>query len=244
MNLLAIDTSSKYFCLAVAKGDTIVAQFHKPLGAKLSRLILPTIDKALKKSGISIRRINYFAVGLGPGSFTGLRVGLATIKGLAFFLRQPIIGIVSLDALARSMNKFDGLTTLTINPQASRRIEGYICPIVDAKRRLVYSAIYSVNGKLRRRSKYLLAPIEGLLKEIGKKHKVFFLGDGISLYHRDITKKLGKAAIFADESFWYPKPENLIALAREKIKNREFDNPDKIVPLYLYPKECQINTVV
>lgn len=226
MNLLAIDTSTKYFSLAVAKDDKIIARFHKSIGPGLSRLILPIIDRQLKKAGIPLHRIDCFAAGLGPGSFTGLRVGIAAIKGLAFSKRQPVAGIISLDVLALAQAKRDG---------------ALICPIVDAKRKLIYSSLYRCGEPLKRVSKYLLVSAEDLLKAIGKKEKVYFLGDAISLYRNEITGKLGSAAVFAEESLWYPKPRELVSLAREKIRNKEFDSPDKIVPLYLYPKECQVS---
>jgi tRNA threonylcarbamoyladenosine biosynthesis protein TsaB len=224
MRILALESSSKYFSLAIARDDTLLAKFHSPLGIRLSRLIMQTIERALRKSGLSLGKIDYFAVGLGPGSFTGLRVGLSIIKGFVFSLNKPVVGLVSLDTLAHSVNKF----------------EGVVCPVIDAKRELVYCALYSVNGRLRRSSGYLLTCVEGLLRKIDKKQKVFFLGDGIHLYKSEIAKRLDEGAVFADKSLWYPKPENLITLAREKIMKREFSNPDNIVPLYLYPKECQI----
>lgn len=226
MNLLAIDTSTKYFSLAIAKDDKITAQFHRPIGERLSRLILPIIDRQLKKAGIPFRKIDCLAAGIGPGSFTGLRVGIAAIKGLAFARCLPVAGIISLDALALTQAKRDG---------------AYICPIVDAKRKLIYSALYRSDSSLRRIRRYLLVSVEDLLKTIGKRHRVFFLGDAIALYRKEITGKLGSAAVFAEESFWYPRPQELVMSAREKIKNKELDNPDSIVPLYLYPKECQVS---
>ncbi|TAN61392.1 tRNA (adenosine(37)-N6)-threonylcarbamoyltransferase complex dimerization subunit type 1 TsaB [bacterium] len=226
MNLLAIDTSTKYFSLAVAKDDKITARFHKPIGPGLSRLILPIIDRQLKKAGIPLNKIDCFAVGLGPGSFTGLRVGIAAIKGLAFARALPVAGIISLDVLALTQAKRDG---------------AYICPIIDAKRKLIYSALYRRGESLKRISKYLLVSAEDLLKAIGRKDKVYFSGDAISLYRNEIVGKLGGAAVFTEESFWYPGPRELVSLAREKIRNKELDNPDKIVPFYLYPKECQIS---
>jgi tRNA threonylcarbamoyladenosine biosynthesis protein TsaB len=226
MNLLAIDTSTKYFSLAVARDDKIIARFHKPIGPELSRLILPIIDRQLKKAGIPLHKIDCFAVGLGPGSFTGLRVGIAAIKGLAFAKALPVAGIVSLDMLARSLAKRDG---------------AYICPIIDAKRKLIYSALYRCGEPLKRIGKYLLVSAEGLLKAIGKRDKVLFTGDAISLYRNEIAGKVGGAAVFAEESLWYPGPRELVSLAWEKIRNKELGNPDKIVPLYLYPKECQVS---
>lgn len=226
MNLLAVDTSTKYFSLAIAKDDKMTAQFHKPIGAELSRSILPIIDRQLKKSGIPLRKIDCFAAGLGPGSFTGLRVGISAIKGLAFAQALPVAGIVSLDMLALTQAKRDG---------------ALICPIVDAKRKLIYSALYRSDSSLRRISRYLLVSIGDLLKKIGKLDEVFFLGDAISLYRNEIAGKLGSAAAFVDESFWYPRPQELLMSAREKIRNKDFYNPDEIVPLYLYPKECQVS---
>ena len=189
-------------------------------------MIIPLIEKALKKAKLSLRDINYFACGLGPGSFTGLRVGLAVIKGFAFSLNKPVVGIISLDCLAGSQSDFSG----------------YVCPVVDARRSLVYSAIYRAkNGALKRKSRYLLVSPNELLAKFNNQDEVVFLGDGLSLYRDDIKKKLGLRAHFADDNFWYPDPRNLLRLAREKIKSKETADLDKLVPFYMYPKECQIN---
>ena len=236
MNILAIDTSSKYFSLAITRDDILVSRVYEPLGRELSRQIIPTIEKALKKSGLALKHIDYFACGLGPGSFTGLRVGLATIKGLAFSLNKPIVGVGSLDIIAHSPRNKAGLPTGLPTGEAGR-----ICPLVDARRSLVYSALFCIeNGQLKRKSRYLLIPIKELLAKFNPQAKVLFSGDGLLLYRDDIEKKLKASASFAEESFWYPLPENLLFLAREKIANKEFSDLHTIVPLYLYPKECQI----
>lgn len=219
MNILAIDTSTKYFCLVIAKGAKIVAREYKPLGRELSRLIIPHIDMALKKAKLSLCDIDYFGIGVGPGSFTGLRVGLATIKGLMFGLNKKVFTVSSLDIIASSVFKDKAL----------------VCPVVDAKRSLIYSAIYKTG---RRKSKYLLVSVKDLLKTV--KEKVTFLGDGLLVYKNDIRRHLKEPVVFLDESFWYPLPESLLRLGLEKIKSREFSDINKIVPLYLYPKECQI----
>lgn len=225
MNILAIDTSSKYFYLAIAEDDKIKVSICKPSGRDLSRIIIPLIEKALKKAGLSLGDIDYFACGLGPGSFTGLRVGLAVIKGFAFSLDKPVAGIVSLDAIAGSQSNFSG----------------YVCPVVDARRSLVYSAIYRAkDGVLKRKGRYLLVPLKELFLRLKGQAKIIFLGDGLSLYRDEIKKEFGSRAHFADENFWYPDLENLLRLAREKIKNKETMDSGKLVPFYMYPKECQI----
>ena len=225
MNILAIDTSSKYFYLAIAEDDKIKVNIRRPSGRGLSRMIIPLIEQALKKANLSLGDIDYFACGLGPGSFTGLRVGLAVIKGFAFSLNKPVVGIVSLDCLAGSQSNFSG----------------YVCPVVDARRSLVYSAIYRLkDGVLKRKGRYLLVPLKELFAKLKGRAKIIFLGDGLSLYRDEIKKEFGLRAHFADENFWYPRTENLLRLVKEKIKNKDFADLDKLVPFYMYPKECQI----
>ena len=249
MNILAIDTSSKYLCLSIAKDDKLVAGMRRPFARELSGKIIPSIDAALKQSKLSLQAIDYFGIGLGPGSFTGLRIGLAAVKGLIFPFRKPIIGVGSLDLLARAVSNHSGL----------------VCPIVDARRSLVYAAIYKMTDRhLMRKSRYLLVSVEKLLSSLKGKDEVVFLGNGLNLYTDEIKKKLGSLAILADESLWYPREEALMSSVKEKInasaalsidterrrsiKNKEFSDlsPEgdlhKLVPLYLYPKECQVNT--
>jgi len=243
MNILAIDTSSKYLCLSIAKDDKLVAGMRRPFARELSGKIIPSIDAALKQSKVSLKAIDYFGIGLGPGSFTGLRIGLAAVKGLIFPFRKPIIGVGSLDLLARAVSNHSGL----------------VCPIVDARRSLVYAAIYKMTDRhLMRKSRYLLVSVEKLLSSLKGKDEVVFLGNGLNLYTDEIKKKLGSLAILADESLWYPREEALMSSVKEKInasaalsidterrrsiKNKEFSDLHKLVPLYLYPKECQVNT--
>lgn len=223
MKILGIDTSSNNLSLAILGNQNEIVEENIDSQKRLSSIILSSIKDILKKKEIALDSLNAFAIGLGPGSFTGLRIGTATVKGLAVGSHKPVIGISSLDILARSVSG-----------------GGYqVCPVVDAKRQKVYSCIYKIrNNHMVRTSKYLLIDIRDLLKKI--KNKTIFLGDGIGIYKEVITKKLGKKAIFADERFWFPSAGNLVILARERFLNREFDDIDKLTPVYLYPKECQV----
>ena len=267
MKLCIIDTSSKYFSMAIAQDTKLLAGVFKPYGKELSRKIMPTIADALKKAKVSLARIDCFGVGIGPGSFTGLRVGLATIKGLTFLRNKPVVSVTSLEVMAYAL----------------REIDGFVCPLVDAKRELVYTALYEVKKtRITRRSRYLLAPMKELLDSIENyiksprsdpsalrasgsskiclkplpvgqilleklrtDKKITFLGDGLLRYQAVLLKALGKRAGFIfDELMWYPKPENLMACVREKYDKKEFSDIDTLVPLYLYPKECQIKKAV
>lgn len=227
MNILGIDTSSKRLCLGIMNHNGKIIEYNVNSGTRCTDLLLPTIKKALRQIKLSLNEVDYFAVGLGPGSFTGLRIGLATIKGFAQALGRPIIGLPTLDILARN-----GLS-------GSR---GIICPLVDAKRNLLFTALYevSLNNKLKRKSPYLLINIEELLKRLKEPHKlVTFLGDGLSLNQHRLSQKF-KNSIFLNEYSWYPKGGNLIKLTLDLISKRRFSDAKRIKPIYLYPKECQI----
>ena len=137
MNLLAIDTSTKNLSLAVTKKGKVVKFRNVKLTRPLSSSIMPSIKKILNSAGITLSKLDGFAVGLGPGSFTGLRVGLSTIKGLAFATKKPVVGISSLDVLA-----------MNIKEDCAQ-----ICTLCDAKRNLVYACLYEKKGAtLKRKS--------------------------------------------------------------------------------------------
>jgi tRNA threonylcarbamoyladenosine biosynthesis protein TsaB len=225
MNILGIDTSSKFLSLAIQKDNRLVFEVSVDSQSRLSDLLIPSIKKALKKGRLSLKTLHGFAVGIGPGSFTGLRVGITMIKALAFSLQKHIVGISSLDIIAQNI----GSTPLQI------------CPIVDAKRDNVFSCIYGIkNGNLIKKSKYLLINIRDLLKDIDT--KTIFIGDGLKVFGDLIRKEKKTKAIFAAPSLWYPKASSLLTLACKAFRKQKFSDVDKLVPLYLYPKECQIRT--
>jgi tRNA threonylcarbamoyladenosine biosynthesis protein TsaB len=152
---------------------------------------------------------------VGPGSFTGLRIGIATVKGLAYSSGKPIVAVPTFDAVARNASDF----------------EGVICPVLDARKNKVYACLYK-SGKngIKKISKYLLLPASDLMKILEKYDKIFLLGDGVKL--------LGKTE---NETFdWYPRAEALGALALESFKKKKFVSPEDLEPMYLYSKECVV----
>lgn len=222
MYILSLDTSTKNFSLAVSKDDMILAKRNVILKKVLSDSIMTSIDGILKKAKINLAKIDGFAVGLGPGSFTSLRVGLATVKGLAFATNKPVVGISSLDVIALG-SEYQG---------------GTICSICDAKRNMVYAGLYRANGSgLIKKMTYQLSAIEDLLTKI--KRKTVFIGDGIEIFKKEIEKSK-KVEYFERESLWYPKAENLAQLALKRFKMKKTDNINTLVPIYLYPQDCQV----
>lgn len=242
MKILFLDTSSKYLSLAVAEDDRVLSQMHRLLDRKHSTQLVSLIDKVLKKARLSLKRIDGFCVSKGPGSFTGLRIGITTVKGLAFVLQKPVVAIPSLDILAQN-------ACAVIN----RRIL-QVCPIIDAKQDKVYTSLYQTrpvqkrfsngarNGKVMRKSGYLLLTIEELLKKLVG--EILFLGDAILLYRENIRKSKKIKPIFAKERFWYPQATRAVPLAMKRFREGKLDDVNGLRPLYLYPKECQIKKVI
>jgi len=224
MKILGIDTSTKYLCIGICDQDKIY-EFNLDVGQKLSALITLTIKRILDSLGWEAKDIDYFACGLGPGSFTSLRIGLSTIKGLAWALNKPVVGIPSLDILSRNVN-FSGYT---------------IVPIVDAKRNLMYCSAYRIMGKkLKRIMPYQLLTKEELVLKFKK--DVLFFGDASGLY-KDYLLKHVKLATVLERDFWYPQAHNIILVAKEMVQLKKPSNAFGVLPIYLYPKECQIKII-
>ena len=221
MKLLLLDTSTKNFSLAVTCGEKILISEDIVLEKILSSSIIPQITQALKKAKIKLSQIDGFGVGIGPGSFTSLRVGIATIKGLVFVLNKPVVGVSSLDVIAAGWLKEN-------SPLA------VIC---DARRELLYASFYRKKENiLKRTSDYMLLPAQEIVKKI--KEKTILLGDGIKILEKESLIK--KNFILAEEKFWFPQAKNLLPLVKARFIKKKYDNADKLVPLYLYPEDCQV----
>jgi len=228
MNLLAVDTSSRRLSLAVKTADGKIRQRNVILTRVLESSMIPAVRRILDGSGLSLDKLDALAVGLGPGSFTSLRVGLATMKGLAFAAGKPLIGIPSLDALVLGCAGLEA---------------AQICTVGDAKRNMVYGCVYDVkDGGAARRSEYLLIEMKILLTRI--KNDTVFAGDGADLYKDLILahgKKIRRRMIFAGDKSAYPQARHVLELAEEIAAKGKFSAPEQIAPLYLYPDDCQVS---
>lgn len=195
MNILAVDTSSVYLGLAVTKNGKIAGYLHKKAEMAHSSILVPSIDKVLKKAKIKIGNIDVFAISAGPGSFTGLRIGVTTVKGLAYSLKKKIVAVPTLDVIARNAKGFHGI----------------ICPVLDARKNKVYSSIYRSRGKIVKRiSQFLLLPLEELKKKLDKYDKIYFLGDMIgskAWYPR--AEIVAELALNEIKNKHFVKPEDL-----------------------------------
>ena len=219
MHFLSLETSTKIFSLAVSKDEEVLRFRNLKSAQVLEDSIIDAIDKILDSAGVAFQKIDGFAVALGPGSFTSLRVGLSTVKAFAMATQKPVVGISSLDVIA------EGVAHIACDE---------ICVITDARRGNVYSAIYR-QGK--RQGEHALTTLDDVLDRVHG--KTLFVGDAINLYKTAI-EAAGCVSIFADEKFWYPQAKNLAKLAYQRFEAKKHDEASTLVPIYLYPQDCQV----
>ncbi|MBR5218970.1 MAG: tRNA (adenosine(37)-N6)-threonylcarbamoyltransferase complex dimerization subunit type 1 TsaB [Clostridia bacterium] len=180
MNILAIDTSALTATAAILSDDTLLGEISTTTKLTHSQTIMPMIDELLKKVSLDISDIDLFACSQGPGSFTGLRIGIGTIKGLAYGLGKPVVGVSTLEALAHNISYTDFT----------------IAPIMDARRGQVYNALYHYNrGRLDCFCEPRALSLEELCGELAE--KTIFVGDGVKVHREKITELLGEKALFA-----------------------------------------------
>jgi tRNA threonylcarbamoyladenosine biosynthesis protein TsaB len=190
-------------------------------GRMLSSLLVPSIDRVVSAAGLKLADIDYFACGLGPGSFTGMRIGLATVKGLCAALNKPVAGICTLDIMAAAVPAGDAM----------------VVPAVDAKRGLIYCAFYKNSRGIKRQGKYSLLSLDDFVKKFSGRAVIF--GDAVDLYKDKMISRI-KGVSILEKDYWFPRARNLIELALPMIASGKVSKAEEIKPIYLYPQECQI----
>lgn len=176
MRILAIESSGLVASVAVVEDDQTLAEYTVNYKKTHSQTLLPMLDEVVKMIELDLNSIDAIAVSGGPGSFTGLRIGSATAKGLGLALDKPLIHIPTLDGLA-------------YNLYGSKDI---VCPIMDARRSQVYTGLYTfADEKLRVLEKQMAIPVAELIERLnGWGQPVVFLGDGVPVYQEDLDAGL------------------------------------------------------
>jgi len=221
MKTLAFDISTKMLSIALFDKHGIKDEFHEDVGIAHSELLIPTIKAMLERSGWRIEDIGLAAVGIGPGSFTGLRIAVATVKGLSAGTGIRAVGVPSMDAMAMCL---PGV------------LEKDVAPLLDARKGKVYSCKYDMSGKAPERiSGYMLLTVNELLD--GLERDTVFFGDGVKKYRSELDKH--GLADYIEDIDWYPRATWIGKMGIEKYNESSAD-PDLIEPLYLHAKECNI----
>ena len=227
MKLLAVETSTLTGATAVLAGDAVVAECRLNIAVTHSERLLAAVDHVLGAAGLALADVDALAVAVGPGSFTGLRIGLSTMKGLAFATGKPLVGVPTLDALAWNL-------PFAIHP---------VCPVLDAKKGEVYTALYRTGaGHLERLTEYeALAPeqlAERLARDVGG--PVIFLGDGIGTYADVLRSALGGMARVAPPGNRLPSAVTVGELARAALERGHTADPAALVPIYVRRSEAEL----
>ncbi|MGE5404415.1 MAG: tRNA (adenosine(37)-N6)-threonylcarbamoyltransferase complex dimerization subunit type 1 TsaB [Candidatus Saccharibacteria bacterium] len=230
MVLLAIDTATPVAGVALADENKILYEITANLGFNHSRTILRMVESMLDMAGVRLGEVDVLAVTTGPGSFTGLRIGLATAKGLAMASVKPIIGIPTLDALAYNYSWASPL----------------VCPILNARKGEVYTAFYRGGKEFAERvTDYMaLSPedlavkVRDIIKQEGASH-IVFTGDGLPIYGEFLEQELGALARSAPDVLAYPSAASVARLAVKRMESGQIDDIYDITPVYVRLSEAE-----
>lgn len=225
MLTLAVDTSGLTASCAVVEDKKVVAELSTQHGKTHSQKILPMLKAVLTLLGKSFKDVDLFAAAIGPGSFTGLRIGVVTIKGLAYSLKKPVCGIPTLDSLAFSIPDFKGI----------------ISPMLDARNSQVFTAFYRKNNnELDKLTPDLGIHIEEWISYAGKYNEdIMILGDGVPLHSDRLFNELGNIIMNADQSMAYPRASATALLAEEAYHNNKAVSAFELEPLYLRKSQAE-----
>jgi len=226
LKILGIDTSTKFCNLGLIEDEDVLIEYTiNGLKKKHSSILVPAIKDLLKTIDLKMEEINGIAVSIGPGSFTGLRIGLGVAKGLCYACSLPLLGIPTLDAMAFPLKEIPYL----------------ICPVLESKKDEIYDVVFRGGDSLHRVMGYKCEDIQSLLIRLSPlKEKIIFLGDGIKKYRDIIKEKIGKDALFIDSQINLPGATNIAFLGLNKLKKGEEDDISTLTPFYLRKSEAEI----
>jgi tRNA threonylcarbamoyladenosine biosynthesis protein TsaB len=247
MRCLSLETTTDVASIAIADESGLIAEHDFAHRMDLSRRLMPNVMALLADCGMEMRQVEAIGVSIGPGSFTGLRIGVVTAKTLAQALGIPIVGVVTLDLLAHQLDFLAG---------------AIICPLIKVRKGEVYYAVYRATGdSLERLSEYEAGPITDVIecalslagpsgpplahsptRPLGGDSgsavprllsPVYFLGDALQSSLPTLSDALGERAVPAPDWLCYPKASILARLALERIAAGDADDPLSLLPLYL-----------
>lgn len=230
MLVLGIEAATPVATVGLVDGEKVLAERLINNGRTHSINLLPMIKALLEDAGVEPGSLDGIAVSSGPGSFTGLRIGLATAKTLAQVWEIPVVGVSTLDVLAHGLH-------------ANAAV---ICPILNARKNEVYTAVYRINQDLL--PECLLGPlavsIENLVDILqmdnGYSGLVMFLGDGVPVYQEKILTYLGSRAIFAPPALSFPRGAVAAQIGLKLLKKGLAVNPLELLPEYIRLSEAEL----
>ena len=222
MKILSLDTSATVASVAITDGATPLAQYTLNAKNTHSETLLPMIESALGALSLKAADIDLFALSAGPGSFTGVRIGAATVKGLAFGSNKPCVEVSTLEALAQNLVFKEGL----------------ICPVMNARRSQVYTALFRSNGKELTRimpdSALSIEELDTILAQYGE--PVSLVGDGYEITEQGFS---GTELLFVPEALRLQSALSVAAIAQKKYERGEVCTDSALSVNYLRPSQAE-----
>ncbi len=223
MKVLGLDTSTLMTSCAVIDDNKLIGEFSLSQDMSHSEKLVPMVEELLASLDLKLKDIDLFAASQGPGSFTGLRIGLATIKAFAHITDKPLVGVSTLEGLAFNLpfNKV-------------------VVPMIDARRQRVYTGIYTWEGdNLQTILEPCIMEVEKLLEELKSYDDIVVNGDGAIVFREEIKSALANKVRFSSIGLNMPKASSVCELARIKYENGQRDDYFNLAPDYLIETQAQ-----
>ncbi len=223
MKVLGIETATRTGSVAVVSEHGVIAEYTLNIEVTHSERLMETVDRVLTGAGIALSALDGLGVSVGPGSFTGLRIGTATVKGIALATGKPVAAVPTLKALAWNV------------PHA-----GYpVCPLLDARKNEVYAALYrQENGILHELMEAQALSLESRAGKISG--RTVFTGEGSQLFRNEIRRLFGDHALFAPLSAVVPSAASVAELGMLLLRSGEQTPPDDLAPIYIRRPEAEV----
>lgn len=223
MILLAIETATLFGGVALISDREVIAEYSLNVRATHAERLMPTIGSLLSEAGVPLKTLDGIAVSIGPGSFTGLRIGLSTAKGLCFANGLPLVSVPTLEAMASSL------------PYARFPV----CSVLDARKKEVYAALYDLSeGTARPMWSPRVIPLDNVLEEL--RGSTIFTGDGAGVFRERISEGLGKDAYFVPTDVAHPSAAAVGRLGLSLLAQGHRADVFDIEPVYLRRSEAEL----
>ncbi len=225
MKILGFDSSGMVASVALVEDDLMVAEYSVNYKKTHSQTLLPMFDTIVKMTELDLNEIDAIAVAAGPGSFTGLRIGVSTVKGLGLAIDKPVVAVPTCHALAYNLWGSDRL----------------ICPILDARRNQVYTALYEFKDgnlvTLKEQDAMDINELIEIINEMGR--PVIFTGDGIPVFKDRITETIKVDTLFAPAHLNRQRAGAVATLGMIYFKEGKGETSDDIKPIYLRKSQAE-----
>lgn len=223
MRVLGVETATAQGGIAIVGPDGLLAEVTLSVTAGYGERLLPALERVLEAAALSPDAVDGYAVSIGPGSFTGLRIGLATVKGLVLATGKPLAAVPTLEALA---------ATFPFCPHP-------VCPLLDARKNEVYCALFALEGgEPVRLLEDAVCSLEALLPRITR--PTVFVGDGLARYGETLRRRLKEKALFPPPGRAGASPAVVAVRGRARLLRGEAEDVDRLVPRYLRAPEAEL----